>query len=406
MFRWERRLKDLAQLLHQCESTYFDPELFRLNTNQFLQTSRTVTFLIQKVKAEIPDYEKWYKKNIIDAWNGDTLMTWAKDSRNTIEKEGDLDMYSSLSVTLFYSYITDQDIILPCGRTELLEANVKKLKRFALRNLPSAISDAAVVKTERKWVANTLPNWELLQAFKYIYSRIYICCKDLAAHLNKHLNSGIRRPADTSLDDNNPRETIYFKLNTKDQLVVRHERIPFNPDDLQQNPLKGVNQQQPYPKNIEDLVSLYARYAKTVFEKDEYHIPMCFLFDSSAIPIDACTTRFDDQADKYIFWRTVADRVEYLKPNYIVWISEGWLRDAKYFNTTPIRNLPITGEFLEVVGLDVEGILKRATRMIIRDKKTVKLEEKYSEFQQTDGIPNFFRPAFEAMQLAHHRTPC
>lgn len=40
---WERRLKDLSHLLKCCIDTYFDPELFRLNLNQFLQTARTVT---------------------------------------------------------------------------------------------------------------------------------------------------------------------------------------------------------------------------------------------------------------------------------------------------------------------------------------------------------------------------
>jgi hypothetical protein len=36
-----------------CAATYFDHELFRLNTNQFLQTARTVTFLIQKNRERL-----------------------------------------------------------------------------------------------------------------------------------------------------------------------------------------------------------------------------------------------------------------------------------------------------------------------------------------------------------------
>lgn len=104
MLPWERRLKDLAQLLKNCETTYFDPELYRMNTNQFLQTARTVTFIIQKNKATIPCYETWYAENVIKPWANDPLMTWAKNSRNQIEKEGDLDLYSSLGVSLIYSY--------------------------------------------------------------------------------------------------------------------------------------------------------------------------------------------------------------------------------------------------------------------------------------------------------------
>jgi hypothetical protein len=99
MTPWERRLKDLAQVLVQCASTYFDPELFRMNTNHFLQTARTITFIIQKNKSIIPDYDTWYPRNVITAWAGDEVMGWAKDSRNTIEKEGDLDLHSKLRVS-------------------------------------------------------------------------------------------------------------------------------------------------------------------------------------------------------------------------------------------------------------------------------------------------------------------
>jgi hypothetical protein len=43
-----------------------------------------------KNKSDIKGYDEWYPKNVIEKWNGDHIMTWAKNSRNTIEKEGDL----------------------------------------------------------------------------------------------------------------------------------------------------------------------------------------------------------------------------------------------------------------------------------------------------------------------------
>ena len=95
---WERRLKDLSQLLRNCETTYFEPDLFRMNANQFLQTSRTVTFLIQKNKDSIIDFNSWYQAEVITPWKDDTVMTWAKDSRNKIEKQGDI-AYLSVSAT-------------------------------------------------------------------------------------------------------------------------------------------------------------------------------------------------------------------------------------------------------------------------------------------------------------------
>ena len=46
-------------------------------------------------------------------------MQWAKESRNTIEKQGDLDLYSSIQVTLIFSYIEAHDITLNCDRAEI-----------------------------------------------------------------------------------------------------------------------------------------------------------------------------------------------------------------------------------------------------------------------------------------------
>lgn len=101
MTAWERRLKDLAQTLANCASTYFDPDAFRMNVNHFLQTSRTVTFIIQKDKAKIPNFIAWYDANVLKKWRGDVVMDWARDSRNIIEKEGDLDLNSTLAVTSY-----------------------------------------------------------------------------------------------------------------------------------------------------------------------------------------------------------------------------------------------------------------------------------------------------------------
>ena len=193
---WERRLEDLAHLLQGCSETYFDPDLFRRNTNQFLQTARTVTFIIQKNKADIPDFDSWYGKQVLDGWAQDQVMTWAKDARNTIEKEGDLDINSTLKVSLIYSYLEEEDLAVPCGRSELLGAGVKQLVRFAQKHLPTGVADAAGIRIERSWITTGLDSLELLQALVYVYSRLYDCCRSLAGQLARSLPTSIPEPSE------------------------------------------------------------------------------------------------------------------------------------------------------------------------------------------------------------------
>jgi len=183
MRRWEKRLSDVAQLLRQCATSYFDPDRFRLSCNQFLTTSRTVNFLIQKDKALIPDFDRWYAAQVIELWAGDKVMTWGKDSRNHIEKVGDLDLESELAVTLIFTHDEDQDVSIQCGRTELIGATVRHLLRHAEKHLPTGVSDASVLRIRRRWVANTLPGRELLGALTYIYGRQRALAASLASYL-------------------------------------------------------------------------------------------------------------------------------------------------------------------------------------------------------------------------------
>src|SRR5258708_13928866 len=145
MTAWERRLKDLGQTLANCSSTYFDPDAFRMNVNHFLQTARTVTFIIQKDKANIPDFAEWYDANVLTPWSGDVVMEWARDSRNVIEKEGDLDLNSTLTVTLIFSYLKENDSIIELRSDDLLTAGVKKLIRMARKGLPTDMANEAHV---------------------------------------------------------------------------------------------------------------------------------------------------------------------------------------------------------------------------------------------------------------------
>ncbi len=277
---WERRLRDLGQLLTNCGATYFDPEIFRLNTNQFLQTSRTVTFIVQRNKTSIPDFDAWYQRNILTPWATDPVMTWAKDSRNVIEKEGDLDLHSSVRVTLLFSYLSFQDIVLTNARRELLAADVKRLIRFARTKLPTGVSADAALKLERRWVANSLPERELVYAMTYVYARLYEACSSLARHLGLQISGEV--PVPTRLDpaSNDVGCIRYLKLS--DPGLSRLAYIPVNADkDFKPPPalvalcneLRGESR----PTNLPQAVEYLARVAKFTFEHHGNHVPMLFL---------------------------------------------------------------------------------------------------------------------------------
>lgn len=412
MLPWERRLKDLAQLLKNCETTYFDPELYRMNTNQFLQTARTVTFIIQKNKSTIPCYETWYAENVIKQWANDPLMAWAKNSRNQIEKVGDLDLYSSLGVSLIYSYNADEDLLIPCGRDELVSANIQKLLRFAWRELPRGISDSAVVKIERRWVANSLPSWELHHALTYVYARLYDCCTILALHIGTLLNDSV--PESTSFDQliTDSRKVRYLKssdLKLSRPITRSFSRDPnFKPLPSFAEALKKY-EAPPKSANLQQVVEYHANFARVTFEQFGNYIPTLIVFDKEWNAIDVISTQFEGQAAKYIFWRSIADRILYLKATSIIWICESWIRDREEQIHLPHKDLSVKGETLQVTGLNWEGETVQIAWNVLREEGDTKprLELLSPDHKYVNEVIwNYLIPikkAFEVIRNHSHR---
>lgn len=157
-------------------------------------------------------------------------MSWAKDSRNVIEKEGDLELHSSIRLTLLFSYLSAQDIVLPNTRTELLAANVKRLLRLARAKLPTGVADAAALKLERRWVANSLPNKELVHALTYIYSRLYEVCSSLARQIGSEINGQVPEPTELDPASNDVARVRYIKLSNPNMGRLANIRIDADPD--------------------------------------------------------------------------------------------------------------------------------------------------------------------------------
>ena len=406
MHPWERRLRDLSQLLKNCGDTYFSPDQFRQNTNQFLQTSRTVTFILQKNKKEIPDYETWYQSHVVAPWSADATMKWAKDARNVVEKEGDLDMASALHVDLITSHDASQDVTISTTKSELLKSNIEKLVRHALTVLPVASRDAAVLKIRRRWVANSFPSVELVHAMTYVYSRLYEVCRDLAIHLGGELDKSIPNPASLDPISNDVSRIRHIKLGQPGMGKMKFFTMNADPNfkaspELQE--IKNELEDSGGPTNLREAVELTAKMAKATFNQFGNHVPMLFLFDEKWKPIDFMSTGFADQADKFLFWRNAADRANYLRAFGFVWVGEFWIRGLKDGADVPFQQLPIVGERLHVIGGDAKDEQCAVTwniRRTTQDAKPILEEVKEGEAYSDDGKFFFMLPMVAAMKAA------
>ncbi len=358
MRRWEKRLSDVAQLLRQCAASYFEPDRFRLNCNQFLTTSRTVNFLIQKDKALIPNFDEWYAAQVIELWAGDKVMAWGRDSRNHIEKVGDLDLESELAVTLIFTHDEDQDISILCARNELIGATVRHLLRHAEKHLPTGVSDASVLRIRRRWVANTLPGRELLSALTYIYGRQRALAVSLASYLGRPLPREIPEIGDIREIRERDGQVRYVKFRDRKPSRMASHVIRQVPDYLPPQWLQELAKERDPSKGLPGLnvqLEFHTKMAEGTFQQFGNHMPMMWMYDKAGQAVGHEGMVPDDQATKFIYWRTVADRVESLRPATLIWICEIWIKDRARNFELPMRKMPIKGEALHVMGIDRSG---------------------------------------------------
>lgn len=393
MFKWERRLADAAHALASCGKTYMEPELFRRNVNQFLTVARTVTFLIAKDKNVIPEYEKWHSESIGKYWSGDPIMKWAKESRNFIEKEGDLELYSSLSVSLVHSYFDEEDISLEVGRSELLGAGVKKLMRIAEKGLPSGIADAAAVKIDRRWVANTLPDHELFQALIYVYSRYYKACDALAAYLGSKLSTTVPQADEMGEGDVSGVRVSYVKFNGRESYHLKTYRFERDREQKKPNWVKDIDVNLP-------KFDVFSEMAESTFLQFGEHVSMIFLLSEEGAILRYMGFAPADQVDKFIFWRHLAEQVIFLRAYSLIFVSETWLRKNPGISV-PIRKAEIVGEILQVYEIKKNGKSRVKSWEIIRQDTSVSLGKGEVQNIDADEIPSFLIPIKKAFIHVH-----
>lgn len=403
---WERRLIDLSSILSDCCRNYYDPDKFRINSNQYLQTSRTITFIIQKNKDSIIDFDAWYNSCVITPWKADELMTWAKNSRNKIEKEGDLELFSTLEAALLFSYLEEQDFVISFRRKELLTAGIKKLVRLSEKSLPTGLSDAGVIRIERQWIANSLQEWEMLNAFVYVYNQIYNSCQSLAEHIGSQLPLEVPSPSSMAALRENAILPQYIKLRDRKSRRYVHQSYDqptdYSPPEQFRIAIEHAKESGVMPGSLGEVVQLYSGFARAMLESQGNHVSLLILFDDNWRPLDMTCVIFEDQADKYIFWRRLADKITAIKPAGLIFIGELWVRKNQNFSIDAIREMPIIDECLQVFGADSSGKIEDVTWRISRTSEdslpTLQLLTK-GYCRPTDETPNFLIPILRAWSV-------
>lgn len=401
----DQRLDDLHRLWHQAADAYFDPDAFRLAIQGAIQTMRSVTFILQKNKAKIPNFDRWYSK-----WQSklgaDPLMVWMRDARNSIEKEGDLEAHSFVRAEIVASYLEN-------GPRIEVPAKISDAPLALVRSIPAgAVGDHirkdGIVRIQRRWVENTLPDYELLDAVAVAYGRLSLLVGDA------HQQLGLPKPKATQMETGQaypeggrggrlPCMIGHADTRTLDVWLATGVPVEFETVEQELNLAEAPKLEARYrvkPTEVfghgngaeERLRGLFAT-ARKMFEKDGYHITIAFLLREDKL-VGIKELRPGEHGHKYLMMRSLSHEVVIHGADAVIVMSETW--SAPYDPAHPMRraaDAPGRIELLTGTMVSKGGEPLYLSAQITREGEKAKLAP---TVERRGGAHFLFAPIYEA----------
>lgn len=367
-----------------------------------IQTLRTVTFILQSNKRLIPDFTSWYQE-WRDRLASDPLMRWMVDARNKIEKQEDLETHSYVRAEIVASYLNNGPVAeVPA---KLFDSIGELFDGLPKSELGEHIRATGTLRVQRRWIENTLPKYELLDAVAIAYGRI----SDLVADAHRQLN--IATPSASAVIGEKPPEwkdgrlscmighddarTTNISLATGDVMEMITKEVKVDRDaaekvaaryNLQPSEVFGLT------GDIERVLESLFNTVRQMTERDGGHIAVAFLF-TGIRSVQMRELRPESQADKYLMMRGLATDVARHGADSVVFIGEAWRAIAdpsKPFMRA--AEAPDREEFLTATLVRQTGDPIQLAAKITRKDDKVILEETNTE---RDGVFFMFAPLFE-----------
>lgn len=404
----DRRLSDLHRFWHQAERAYFDPDEFRVAIQAAIQTARQVSFVLQKNKDLIPDFDRWYTD-----WQAKLaaipLMKWMVEARNRIEKQGDLEAHSFVSAEIVASHLDEgPKIQVPA---KLSDAPLALVKSIPNSMVGEHIKKDGILRIRRRWIENTLPDVELLDAVATAYGQLALLV------YSAHEQMGLTGPVTTNVDTGRqfpqadqggrlPCMIGHEDLRTLDVWLATGEPLEFEvvqktlgrAEVMAEAPkLKkryGVDPAKMYADSgeVHDHARSLFQAARKMFDKDGHHITIAILLRGGR-PVDFRELRPMEHGHKFMMMRTLAQHTQKIGADAAILIGESWSAPADpakpYLRAV---DSPARKEFLTATAVSKDGEPLMLRAEILRAGKKVMLDETAEEH---GGAHFAFAPLYE-----------
>lgn len=391
------RLLQMRQLWQDAADNYFDPPRFMLALQNCITTSRTVTFILQSNKAAIPNFDSWYAGHVA-RWAADPIMRWAKEARNSIEKQGDLKTHSQVRAEIIAGY-------LPGPETAWMPQFLFKTPQAIWRSIPYKfqiphILENGTLLIERRWVDSNLPEIEVLEALAHVYSDFCATMGDLLSVNNMSVPPQLDRTRPDPMGELAMNRAIYLCMANG---TVTGHRLFRKPIEAPTNAVKkklrkrygqGVTWDRAQKaQTFREVADAYFERARAVMARDGIHYSFVFLLRGVHV-IEMVRADHPTRAHRYVLMRDLAKLARITKADGVMYLGETW---TAHGDDVPPSGFAAEarnrGEAVMLSGANSDGEYVQLLSEVTRKRPgSLKVKSIGPVKVETEGFPFLFAP--------------
>lgn len=397
-----RRLEHAHRLWHQALRSYDDAEGFHTNLNALIEALRSVTFMLQSEKSEIPNFDSWYE-GWQQSMKGDTVMAWLRDARTTVVHKGDLVTASTALATVHTNLsLATAAVVVPSAIPTTI---VCEMLANSLPEPFSSQPEYLVLSVERRWCVAELPDRELLDALAHAYELLIKIVREAHERSGQRLEDELQDTTHSSGLEGRPTcmivttEARTVRISLADRRVLSPS-LTVEPVSLEEAEVAsrryGFKERVAPPEDPFAFAERLVMIAKGVLKKDKNHVRLVWLKTPSGWTLQGMQAQ--DRVEKYVLMRRLAEEIQRVGATALVEISEMWVSSVEEYRAGRMpENARDRGEALVVSAAKSDGAFRtyrtpfsRSILGNIRFEETTVFDESF---------PTYMTPVCEAWGL-------
>jgi len=391
-----RRLEDCRRHWHDTLDAYFDPEEFRRHLNVCIQDMRNVTFVLQKHKKQVEDFDLWYAP-WQEKMKADIRMRWLVEARNKVVKQGNLELKSVAQYGLVAGY--DENTI-PKFEVDIPPfVNLDGvIDVFRKKGYPEEYFRVGLIRIKRRWVDIEFGEHELLGVMRHCWSVLCSMLMDGSNTDDRDDSLAVMDPPPCM--DSEHFLTSWYKINGDELTPVVCAGRQMEIDRAHGQKAVEHYGREPVQfdaKSACDFARTVMKNAIMVMEKDGYHLTFFFMLKDGK-PLKMGRIDFEERSDKFLMMHQLAQEALRIGANGFITVSEAWTarltEDSQFMYA---EDAPDRGETLVVQVADAEGNQLMLQAVVRREGEKTIVEP---AVEMTGGAQGTLMPIIEAWKNA------